>query len=298
MTMNPDPALCVLIPASNEEALIGACLDALARSRGPDGRAEVIVIANGCRDATADVARQHAGRFAAKGWTLTVIERAEGGKLAALDAGEAQARAGIRVFLDADVTVSPDLLAQLHDALDTDAPRYASGTLRITAQGWAARAYARIYRQVPFMAQGVPGCGVFAVNAAGRAHWGAFPQIISDDTFVRLQFAPSERIAVPASYDWPLVEGLPAFAVTGPDGSIVDGGPAIAAGLPFTSQVDNLTASLTYECECGFSLSVWGRNLTDDRNLATVFDTPAQPESVSGYPNDPRTYGVTGRFRF
>ena len=95
-----------------------------------------------------------------------------------------------------------------------------------------------------------------------------------------------------------LVEGLPAFAVTGPDGSIVDGGPAIAAGLPFTSQVDNLTASLTYECDCGFSLSVWGRNLTDDRNLGTVFDTPAQPQSVAGYPNDPRTYGVTGRFRF
>jgi glycosyltransferase involved in cell wall biosynthesis len=212
MAMNSDPALCVLIPASNEEALIGACLGALARSRGLDGWAEVIVIANGCQDATADAARSQADSFAAKGWTLTVIERAEGGKLAALDAGEAQARAGIRVYLDADVTVSPDLVAQLHDALDTDAPRYASGTLRITAQGWAARAYARIYRQVPFMAQGVPGCGVFAVNAAGRARWGAFPQIISDDTFVRLQFAPSERIAVPASYDWPLVEGLPALA--------------------------------------------------------------------------------------
>lgn len=212
MAMNSDPALCVLIPASNEEALIGACLGALARSRGLDGWAEVIVIANGCQDATADAARSQADSFAAKGWTLTVIERAEGGKLAALDAGEARARAGIRVYLDADVTVSPDLVAQLHDALDTDGPRYASGTLRITAQGWAARAYARIYRQVPFMAQGVPGCGVFAVNAAGRAHWGAFPQIISDDTFVRLQFAPSERIAVPASYDWPLVEGLPALA--------------------------------------------------------------------------------------
>ncbi|RIV87809.1 TonB-dependent receptor [Aurantiacibacter zhengii] len=95
-----------------------------------------------------------------------------------------------------------------------------------------------------------------------------------------------------------LVEGLPAFAVRGPDGTITDGQPAIDAGLPFTSQVDNLTASLTYECDCGLSLSVWGRNLTDDRNLGTVFDTPAQPRSVSGYPNDPRTYGVTGRFRF
>ncbi|MFB0613631.1 TonB-dependent receptor [Aurantiacibacter poecillastricola] len=95
-----------------------------------------------------------------------------------------------------------------------------------------------------------------------------------------------------------LVEGLPAFAVRGPDGTIVDGQPAIDAGLPFTSQIDNLTASLTYECDCGFALSVWGRNLTDDRYLGTVFDTPAQPRSVSGYPNDPRTYGVTGRFRW
>jgi len=95
-----------------------------------------------------------------------------------------------------------------------------------------------------------------------------------------------------------LVEGLPAFAVRGPDGSIVDGSPAIAAGLPFTQQIDNLTASLTYECDCGFSVSVWGRNLTDDRYLGTVFDSPAQPRSVSGYPNDPRTYGITGRFRW
>ena len=95
-----------------------------------------------------------------------------------------------------------------------------------------------------------------------------------------------------------LVEGLPAFAVKGPDGSIIDGTPAILAGLPFTRQVDNLTASLTYECDCGFSLSVWGRNLTDDRYLGTVFDRPAQPLSVSGYPNDPRTYGITGRFRW
>lgn len=95
-----------------------------------------------------------------------------------------------------------------------------------------------------------------------------------------------------------LVEGLPAFAVRGPDGTIVNGQPAIDAGLPFTSQIDNLTASLTYESDAGYSISVWGRNLTDDRNLGTVFDTPAQPRSVSGYPNDPRTYGITGRFRW
>jgi hypothetical protein len=46
------------------------------------------------------------------------------------------------------------------------------------------------------------------VNAAGRARWGAFPNIISDDTFVRLQFAPDERIEVTARYHWPMVEGF------------------------------------------------------------------------------------------
>ena len=43
---------------------------------------------------------------------------------------------------------------------------------------------------------------------------------------------------------------------------------------------------------------MWGRNLLDDRYLQTIFDTPAQPLSISGYPNQPRTYGITGRFRF
>ena len=100
------------------------------------------------------------------------------------------------------------------------------------------------------------------------------------------------------SSEYQLVEGLPAFAVRGPDGSIVDGGPAIAAGLPFTARQNNLTASLTYEHESGFSLQVWGRNILNERQIGVVFDSPAQSGSVSGYPNDPRTYGVTGRYRF
>ena len=98
--------------------------------------------------------------------------------------------------------------------------------------------------------------------------------------------------------EFQLVEGLPAFAVKGPDGSIVDGQPSIDAGLPFTGEQSDLTASLTYEHDSGVSISIWGRNLLDHRTLGTVFDSPAQPQSVSGYPNDPRTYGITGRFRW
>lgn len=206
-------ALSVILPASNEAALIGGCLRALAGSEWDAGRGpvEVIVIANGCRDDTAARARAEAPRFAARGWQLRVLERAEPGKLGALNAGDAATCAGTRVYLDADVTMGRGLLAALHGALDTQAPRYASGRVEITAESRVSRAYAGIWRQVPFMRRGVPGCGIFAVNAAGRARWGAFPDIISDDTFVRLSFSPQERVAVPAPYRWPIAEGLPAL---------------------------------------------------------------------------------------
>ncbi len=53
------------------------------------------------------------------------------------------------------------------------------GQVAITAEGAVSRAYARLWARVPFMARGVPGCGLFALNAAGRARWGDWPAIIS-----------------------------------------------------------------------------------------------------------------------
>lgn len=198
----------VIIPASNEERLIGACLSALAASAPVAGVVEVIVIANGCRDGTVAAATAAGAAIRARGWAFRIIDRSEGGKLAALEAGDAATGAAIRVYLDADVTVSPGLLPQIVAALDRPDPAYASGRTRITARGAVSRAYARFWAQVPFMARGVPGCGIFAVNAAGRARWKGWPAIISDDTFVRLSFSPAERQGVPAPYDWPIAEGF------------------------------------------------------------------------------------------
>ena len=203
------PVLSVLIPASNEEALIGQCLEKVLQSNWPhDAPFETVVISNGSRDRTTDAALGMRPRFEEKGITLQVLDRKEGGKLGALNAGDHVARAPIRIYLDADVEVSKGLISQIYKALDTPMPRYASGTLILAEpQTWATRAYARIYAQVPFMKYGVPGAGLFAVNAAGRMRWGKFPNIISDDTFVRLSFLPEERVSVPATYVWPLVEG-------------------------------------------------------------------------------------------
>lgn len=209
---SPDPAfeLSILIPANNEAARIDACLGALLASNwSRPGKVEVVVVANGCTDNTAGIAMDCETAFADRGWSLVVMEQDQGNKLVAINTAEAVARGSARLYLDADVTVSPGLVQALAAALDTDKPLFASGTLTIAEPNSAiSRAYRRIWRQVPFMAQGVPGCGVFAVNAAGRDRWEAFPDIVSDDTFVRLHFAPEERVSVPETYNWPIAEGL------------------------------------------------------------------------------------------
>lgn len=201
--------LSVIIPASNEEAYLGDCLAALLASDPVPGGAEAIVVANGCRDRTADIARGFAGRAQAAGWGYRVLDLSRGDKIGALNAGDAAAGGDMRAYLDADVTVSPALMAKLARALAAaPGPAYASGQARIPRPRSAiTRAYARLWQQLPFARSTAPGYGLFAVNAQGRARWGEFPRIISDDTYVRLQFAPHERIGVDAAYDWPMIEG-------------------------------------------------------------------------------------------
>ena len=204
--------LSLIIPASNEAHHIGPCLEGVLAQTGP-AALQVIVAANGCTDDTADRARAFAPRIEARGWTLTVLDIAQGGKIRALNAACAVAEHRAQAFLDADIVMEPPLLAQVMEALDTPAPRYATGRLRIArAKSRVSRLYGRTWERLPFMREGsAPGAGFFAVNAAGRTRWDTFPDIIADDGYVRWLFAPDERIEVAAGYQWPLVEGFRAL---------------------------------------------------------------------------------------
>ena len=208
--MTAEPGLSILIPAHDEANWIARCLRAVFASRGAlPGMREVLVIANACRDDTAARAQAMQDAARAAGWDLRVIDTATPGKLPALSLGDAQARGDLRIYLDADVLVDPDLVAELVAALSTPAPRYATGRARIArADSAASRAYARFWSRLPFVVSGTPGFGCFAVNRPGRARWEDWPDIIADDMFARLSFAPGERIAVNAGYVWPPVEGF------------------------------------------------------------------------------------------
>lgn len=183
------PVCSVVIPAHDEQAVIGRCLSGFV-SDLDDGEAEVVVVANGCSDATADIARGFPG--------VRVVELARAGKTPALNAGDAAVTAFPRVYLDADVVVGAAALRALAQVLDTDRPLAAAPAARFVTDGrpWLVRAFYRTYEAMPYLREQMIGTGIYAMSAAGRARFGQFPPITADDLFVQRNFTAAERVVL------------------------------------------------------------------------------------------------------
>lgn len=174
----------VIVPAHDEECILPRTLGTLLADLPPD--VQVLVVPNGCRDRTAEVARGFAPR-------VEVVEVEEASKTAALNAGDAAARAYPRVYLDADIDLSGADLAKVLSALEAGALA-AEPVARLDTAGasvWV-RAYYAVWGALHGREPGDVGCGLYALSEAGRARFGAFPSIISDDGYVRAHFAPEE----------------------------------------------------------------------------------------------------------
>ncbi len=175
----------VVIAACNEEAVLGACLDALRSQVGTDP-IDIVVSANGCTDRTALVATAGGAR---------VVERSEPGKAGALNAGDAIAQGYPRIYLDADIVPPADavnaLVAELeHGRALAVVPRRRLDT---TARPWPVKAYFAINERLPAFRDGLFGRGMIALSAEGRARFGDFPALIADDLFLDSQFSPMEK---------------------------------------------------------------------------------------------------------
>ncbi len=138
-------------------------------------------------------------------------------------------------------------------------------------------------------------------DLSGEAVAGVHPISASFGAVWNKELANADRIIVRGDFayssDVQVIAGLPNFIVTNPDGSS-NFAPAIAEGRKYRREVNNLNASITYALDMGLEFTAWARNLLDDRYISTVFPSVAQGRSISGYPNQPRTYGGTVRFRF
>ena len=180
----------VVIAAHNEAAVLGATLDAVLADALP-GELEVIVSANGCTDATADIARSHPG--------VRVVESPLPGKTGALNRAELLATSFPRIYLDADIPASTQTIRALRDALEgPGAPLVAfpSRHLDLAGRPLPVRAYFTIQRRLPVFDEALFGRGMIAISEKGRWRFAAFPEIVADDLFLDSLFDRTERVRV------------------------------------------------------------------------------------------------------
>ncbi len=109
-----NPRVAVLIPAYNEEKVIVRTIRSVLNSDYENLR--VIVIDDGSKDRTAEVARE---AYAAQIRTgrVEVLEKLNGGKAAALNYALDGVDEEIYVGIDADTVIAADAMTQAHSAL-------------------------------------------------------------------------------------------------------------------------------------------------------------------------------------
>ena len=74
--------------------------------------------------------------------------------------------------------------------------------------------------------------------------------------------------------------------------------PANQALINDQKKVSTFNASAGLTTESGLSFTLWGRNIFNDEYITVAFPAVAQDGSISGYPNQPATYGLTVRKTF
>ncbi len=179
----------VILPAHNEGRVIVRCLRPLSGITA-DG-VELIVVANGCTDDTADQARA-----AAPG--ATVLETPLASKTHAIRLAEQAATLMPRLYVDADVMVTR---------------RAALATLRALASGAVAarppiaydssgatgpvQRYFRARRAMQSLHVHAWGAGAYGLSSEARGRFAEFPDVVGDDLWVDRLLADGELAVVP-----------------------------------------------------------------------------------------------------
>ena len=120
--------IAVVIPAHNEERLIGRCLASIHRAAArASTEATVTVVANRCTDGTADVAESLGAR----------VVTSEARNLASVrNTGIAAGAGEIVVTVDADGIVHPDTFREVTRRLHSGS--YVGGGVRVIPERWSA----------------------------------------------------------------------------------------------------------------------------------------------------------------
>jgi len=178
-------ALSIVIPAYNEAAFIGTLLERLAAVdlAALDVSREIIVVDDGSRDATADIAEQHAG-------VRVLRQRPNAGKGAAVRVGIAAATGTHVLIQDADLEYDPrDYLPMLAALRRGDGAIAVYGSRYLNPAGPDGRARMRLG---PWPGQSWP--AFLGGRSLSLAAWLTTGRFLTD-TVTALKLVPRELVA-------------------------------------------------------------------------------------------------------
>ena len=104
------PAISILLPAINEEKVIGNTLDSFSKTNYPKDKLELIAITSGSTDKTTEICREYQNQLTIKILTDPLPKK---GKPAALNYGLKEASHDIICVYDADIQLQADTLQYL-----------------------------------------------------------------------------------------------------------------------------------------------------------------------------------------
>lgn len=186
----------VVIPAHQEAATIGHCLDALLGD-AIRGELQVVVAANGCTDGTAGVASAAAARL---GHDVAVLDLPSTGKALAIREAERLALVAPHVFVDADVQCPTDTVRALAASLDAGADvAVPTRAFNLSGASRPARLYYRTWAELPWVRHQLTGRGVYALSAAARSTYDDLPDVVAEDRFATTRVSPDKAAVVAAT---------------------------------------------------------------------------------------------------
>lgn len=180
-----------MIPAHNESLVIRRLLDQLLNGIIP-GEMDIIVVANGCTDDTAEVASSF-------GPAVRVLDLPVASKHEAQAMGDRAATDFPRVYVDADVELRACDVRALTEALLQPGVLAAAPRRELVMAGrpWQVRWYYDVWSLLPGVQRGLWGRGVIAVNQAGHERMASLAKLQADDLAASLLFKPGETVLVP-----------------------------------------------------------------------------------------------------
>jgi hypothetical protein len=182
--------ISVVVPAHNEATVIGRLLTSLLDDAEP-GEFDVVVVANGCTDDTAAVARSF-------GPGVTVVETETANKHHALRLGDRHARHFPRIYVDADVVMDATSARRLSDSLGRPGVLAVAPHRQLETAGrpLTVRWYYQIWELLPSVRDGLYGRGVIGVGREGHERLAGLPEAMGDDLAASVAFPPDSRQVV------------------------------------------------------------------------------------------------------